>query len=950
MENNFYNIPLNKSLSEFLVDLILKETNGKDYLEVSNYTLFAPTKRMVKDLQKLFIEKSPLKSTIMPQIYSILDIENLIPLGSSAQFILEMDEKTLEKFGKTQISSLKRTFILQNAIKNYHKRTQVYDLNSQIENTKLDMLTNEAMFFAEELAKIIDFAYAENINLNKIEEAMTDKIIAGIAKHQENNINFIKEAYQTMPQELEKNGMLDIFEKKSFMLNLQAKIWEKHKPKGQIIFLGTMPRFNAVFNLLNSVKNNNNVRFFFNGIDTSISPEDWEDLKPRHPQFAHKDILKKLSLNRSQIQEVEQNDQKTKNLFIQSIFNNNATPNKASDLDPKNLRIHSFETLQKEIFSICSIILYELFENKNTVTLVTNNKEIKSSITNLLKKWEIRPDNAEGQPLFETMRGYLFYKIADMIATDFDNQSVIEILKHPLTTMGVEKSIILKEAEKLEEEIIFGAKNQKGNYEIIKANKDYDDYLTIKKLKSYQTMLKNIDEDDFSKLLICHIQIFEDITENTQKQTIWKMEEGRKLSELLQETILNAKYINAIKIEYPYIIKYLLNTKKISDTDDIYPGLFIMSSEYSQMIDTDVAIIADCNEGSFPLLSNYSPWLNKSMSERLGFPTPENLIGQEAFIFCQLFNAKKTYITRAEFIGTTKTNKSRFLNKITTAIEHSAKKGANSMQNFALPEFITQRAKSFTASKKGANPNKDYAKIHKNHVPQKISVTALEKLLQKPYDYYIEQILKLNTNFNYKIKHSIKTAEIGTIIHSTLEEIVKTNQINQKKLIQITQKQLENYMDNQYFVVYFWNIFLKTAPQIIEKIKEYEETTLKTEEKITLNYKNLQINGKADLIGKKNNQIFITDYKTGSVKPSLQILILRFMLAETLDKDQEEINGEFLYILNKGKIESKKGIDRLFKSKFENLLETLKELNDRNFIFKNQKETYYQNIKREKDE
>ncbi len=949
MESNFYNIPLDTPSSEVLVELILSEIQGLNPLEISHYTLFTPTKRVAKDLQKLFIEKSASKSTIMPQIYSILDMDHLIPLGESAKFILEMDKETLEKFNKTPINALKRAFILQNAIKNYHKQKHSHDLSLELEDNKLDMLTNEALFFAEELAKIIDFANAEGINLSTIEDAMTDKMIAGIAKHQEHNIEFIKQAYQAMPQELEKNGTLDIFEKKAFMLNLQAKIWEDHAPKGQIIFFGTMPRFSAIFNLLNSIKNNKNVRFFFNGIDNSITEEDWQNLKPHHPQFNHKDMLDNLSINRLQIQTIGQKVVTTKNLFIQSIFNDQ---NLVHKLDPQNVKIHSFDTLQKEIFALTSIIFHELFENKNTVALITNNEEIKSSITNLLKVWEVKPDNAEGYPLFETGRGYLFYKIADMIANDFNNQSIIEVLKHPLTTMGTEKKQILQEANTLEEEIIFGKKDQQGNYQIITAGQTYTNYLTIKKLQSYQKMINNVDEEDFATLLTCHIQIFENITQNPKEKSIWKMEDGKKLSELLQEIIPNTEYIHALKVEYPYIIKYLLNTKKLSDTDDIYPGLFIMSSQYSQMNNTKVTIIADCNEGSFPLLSNYSPWLNKTMSAQLGFPTPENLIGQEAFIFCQLFNSNKTYITRAEFTGTTKTTKSRFLNKVLTAIQQCAKKGAYSVQDFALPEFILQRAGSFTAPAKGANPCKKYAKISPHHVPQKISVTSLEKLLQKPYDYYIEKILKLNNSFGKKIQKSIKPTEIGTILHSALEEIVVTKQINQKKLIQIAKEKFAKYMDNQYFLVYFWNIFLKTAPQIIEIIQEYEETSLKAEEKITLNYKNLEINGKIDLIGNKNNQLFITDYKTGTKKSPkpLQIMILRYMLATIEGKNQEEINGEFLYIMNKGKMERDTGIGRNFKTNMGNLLETLEQLNNKNFIFKEQKETYYPNIKREKDE
>ena len=61
-------------------------------------------------------------------------------------------------------------------------------------------------------------------------------------------------------------------------------------------------------------------------------------------------------------------------------------------------------------------------------------------------------------------------------------------------------------------------------------------------------------------------------------------------------------------------------------------------------------------------------WMSRPMKKDFGFPLPERSIGVMAADFAHLLNAKDVYLTRAERVDGTPTNKSRWWLRLETVL------------------------------------------------------------------------------------------------------------------------------------------------------------------------------------------------------------------------------------------------------------------------------------------
>ena len=192
-----------------------------------------------------------------------------------------------------------------------------------------------------------------------------------------------------------------------------------------------------------------------------------------------------------------------------------------------------------------------------------------------------------------------------------------------------------------------------------------------------------------------------------------------------------------------------------------------------------------------------------------------------------------------------------------------------------------------------ANPDTKYR-------PKTISATAIEKLLQNPYLFFIEQILKLTTlsplnqDFDARLQ--------GNLIHEILSTLLNKYNNNIKslsleelkhQLLSIANYKFSNYMLTQPNAILAFSIFKyffnNLGSSLYKLLNNSEHIDSETSGKVVITFpqeESITIKGRADCIAITTTASTLIDFKTGNFKLSKsdvekfrkQLIILGYIL------------------------------------------------------------------------
>ena len=398
--------------------------------------------------------------------------------------------------------------------------------------------------------------------------------------------------------------------------------------------------------------------------------------------------------------------------------------------------------------------------------------------------------------------------------------------------------------------------------EILSKNKKLNSLYQI--LANSRKEIGNLEVLGFKKILTINLECLEKIS------TIypWKFEIGRFLSKFFNKILKHSEYINLnSKEEYIYIIKSLFRNSfhrshsEIDDYDHSTTKECVLSLSLEDVFlrDFDYIFITDFNECSWDKNFNETI-LPKKIVDELEIPEKYKKEKIQLLIeFC--LGKKNVYLSRSLFKTSKSTTKSSYLLKI--------------LNSSKLIENFTDNLK-----------NKKY--IYKNHprsnevdilgektivFPQNISISSIEKLVNDPYSFYAEKILKLKKL--EPIEKDLTLADFGSIIHSIIDDYTKNYSIA-KEIEGIIESKFEK-LPLIYKVLWYkkaikiLNDFIvfdlrRRAPKKIIKSEINGNLTIHTE------FGEINIHGIADRIEVDlNSVVSIIDFKTGSVPTSSKV-------------------------------------------------------------------------------
>ncbi len=367
--------------------------------------------------------------------------------------------------------------------------------------------------------------------------------------------------------------------------------------------------------------------------------------------------------------------------------------------------------------------------------------------------------------------------------------------------------------------------------------------------------LNRVDDDLYTELLsICYKKSTEsDIIEflKKYKESIANKNELK----IFEEEIFSFKYIlpHLQDMNVKSVLNLFLQRLSQRTIDDVRGGkITVIGVLETRCVEFDAVIIVDFNDSNVPKKSDKDMFLNTNIREIANLPTMGDRENLQKHYYNQLINSSKE--VAISFVKSSQSTASRFLKQL--GIKE------NKIYDESLYASLL-----FSSIEISGNANQDEIVLEYSFKDKKLSATRLKTFLICKRKYYFKYIVNLS---GHSIPKDIpEEHEIGTAVHEALKNLyTKQNSytdadVLKKDLYKELDAQTDNNELDKYLIALQKRKMDKFALQEIQRFQEGWEV-FSCEELYECEYAGMTLTGQIDRVDKKQNLIYVLDYKTGS--------------------------------------------------------------------------------------
>jgi len=251
----------------------------------------------------------------------------------------------------------------------------------------------------------------------------------------------------------------------------------------------------------------------------------------------------------------------------------------------------------------------------------------------------------------------------------------------------------------------------------------------------------------------------------------WRGPDGRMAAELLAELEASAaaqRLIVAAEDAVP-LLRQLLDGRAVRPPYGGHPRIFIWGLLEARLQRADLVVLGGLNEGVWPALPSPDPWLPPKVRATLQMPTLESRIGLAAHDFASALGAPEVLITRARRDSKSPTVASRFLLRL-DAISGGLPRN---VRLESLVRALDHPGAPTPAGRPAPAPPQEQR-------PERISVTAVDRLKADPFAFYAQAILRLRALDPVDDDHTARWK--GIAVHQALQEWLQHDNCDPDKL------------------------------------------------------------------------------------------------------------------------------------------------------------------------
>lgn len=479
-------------------------------------------------------------------------------------------------------------------------------------------------------------------------------------------------------------------------------------------------------------------------------------------------------------------------------------------------------SLAQEIITIAQ----DLFKKgKYLVTVITPNRKLADYIEMTASAVDISVDNSCGTLLSKTPFGYILLNFLQWIENPENYKQLLNLISHPLlkTYWG-------------------------------KLPSNLDAWGRSQEISFHEALSTYIPKNDQESLRLSDlVQLI---------NTSWPHDITIKINSALHQLNMWNLCIDTLP-EYAEVIqivegmkdfdmlKFFLNSTTFRVPTPAGPHVRIMGPLEVRLIQPETVILADMNEGEWPLPHTPNPWLPPKLREELGLPLPHPIPSITSKIFLSLLGCKHVYLCRTTHSSGQVTSPSRWWERL--RVLSTLNQTTISHFKYISPHYDTKKIPS-------------PFKIPPELVPKRLSISELHTWINDPKTFMLKCILKLNELpvWEGAADHRDK----GIIIHDILDIGVHQN-LSFDAMLKLMSHKLDllNLLPHERR---FWESHITKCLHHFHTLHKtscfsHIWTEAKGEWKLNTAFGDITLVGKADRIEQmEDGSIHVIDYKTGA--------------------------------------------------------------------------------------
>jgi len=750
-----FTIPSHRSFADALAVGLIRRFGG-DSLGLARGRILLPNNRAVRALTEAFVRESG-AGLLLPR---------LIPLGDP-----ELDDRiggALEPADgepiPPAIDPLERALTL-----------------ASIVGRGLDG-SAEAVRLASDLARALDAMEIEEIDPRSLRDAVDQA--DDVAEHWQRSLARLQEIVDKWPGIFADRGAIDLAERRNRILRRIAQRWEAEPPPGFTVAAGITTAAPAVSALVARVARMPEGMVVLPGLWlTNLMPDaEWDALgtdergksEPTHPQYHLKLLLDRIGVAREEVRPWRFSGRAPSPAArSRAIANAMAAPafsHKWETLRPAERRLGGIRVIElpdsaAEAQAIALALREALETAGKTAALVTPDRQLAKRVSALLARWGIQADDSAGTPLSQTAPGTLLLGIASAAAEELGPVALLALAKHPLVGgEGDERLAWLDDVRAIDLKLR-GPRPPAGLAGLDSMLEGREWQRVRKRIAAVDGLLWDpLPLHRFAEKLAATAQAL-------AGDSAWRGPAGRMAAELLGELAgtAAAAQVTVTSDDAVPLLAQLLDQRAVRPPYGGHPRIFIWGLLEARLQRAELVVLGGLNEGAWPALPAPDPWLPPKVRANLGMPTLDSRIGLAAHDFASALGAPEVLITRAKREGRSPTVASRFLLRLDAISgrlprDTRLERLTRALDNPGPPQPVGQPRPSPPAEQR----------------PDRISVTAVDRLKADPFAFYAQAILKLRSIDPVDADFSARWK--GEEVHKVFELWLKDDQCDPDRL------------------------------------------------------------------------------------------------------------------------------------------------------------------------
>jgi ATP-dependent helicase/nuclease subunit B len=719
--------------------------------------IFVNTQRMQRRVKALFIASG---ARLLPRIKLISDLGATIPIPDLPP----------------PISPLRR-------------RLELSVLVDKLLTQQPDLAPRSALYaLSDSLATLLDEMQGEGV----APDVLAKLDVSDHSKHWDRALKFVALVEQFFtPDAPDKEA------RQRLVVERLIANWAIRPPSHPVIIAGSTGSRGTTARLMQAVGQLPQGALVLPGFDFDMPPDIWAGLGDAlaaedHPQFRFHTLLRSLRLSPADVQ--PWSDTAAPNSARNSLVSLALRPAPVTDQwmsegrqligladAAQEMTLIEAPSPRMEALAI-ALRLRKAAQDGQIAALISPDRMLTRQVTAALDRWRLVPDDSAGRPLSLSAPGRFLRHIAALRAGRITTETLLVVLKHPLTHSASNRGEHLRHTRDLE---LYLRRNSLPfpNPEELRvwggANKcpDWTDWLA--------SALPEMDADTpchMTDLVTSHLALAEKLAsgpDNDSSGELWLEAAGIEARAAMNDLADEAGFGGTLSpFDYTAFVSALLSAREVRSATTGHPHIMIWGTLEARVQGADLVILGGLNDGIWPQSPSPDPWLNRKMRFDAGLLLPERRIGLSAHDFQQAIGAREIVLSRAVRNSETQTVPSRWLNRLTNLMGGLPEQGGKA----ALKEM---RARGKTWVEMAQTLEADFGSIPAEMAkpaprpapcpplaarPRELPVTAVRTLIRDPFAVYARYVLRLR-----KLNPLHPSPDMmlrGQVLHKVVEKFV----------------------------------------------------------------------------------------------------------------------------------------------------------------------------------